>query len=223
MFDRKRARPRLSYANVMVTILAFVVLGGGAAYAATQLPRNSVGSAQLRRAAVTNGKIAAGSVGGKKLGAGVRKQLARGAAAGPAPVRLHFQANGTPGAVPQTIGVVGGLTIKAACETSEGLTKLVFGLGSAQAATIQENFQNDSGPDPHTPTGVQAGNLQVDLPAGESILGGPPGVPTGTFFRTFATLVYTSGEQTASIQVATIANGTTAGCSVDGVGVLAGG
>ncbi len=36
----------------MVTILAFVVLGGGAAFAATKLGKNSVGTAQLRNGAV---------------------------------------------------------------------------------------------------------------------------------------------------------------------------
>jgi hypothetical protein len=42
----RRFRPRLSYANVMVTILAFIVLGGGA-YAAFHLPRNSVRSRNI--------------------------------------------------------------------------------------------------------------------------------------------------------------------------------
>jgi hypothetical protein len=218
---RNHTRPRLSYANVMVTILAFLVLGGGVAFAATRIAKNSVGSAQLRPNSVTNGKIAPESVGMAALGSGIKRQLATGAAAGPAPVRLHFQANGTPAAVPQPIGTVGGLTIKTGCDTTEGLTKLVFALSSAQAGTIQENFQNDSGPDPHNPSAIQAGNLQIDLPAGESVLGGPPGVPAGTFFRTFATLLYMSGGQTASIQIAAIADGSGASCSLDGVAVLA--
>ena len=42
----RRFRPRLTYANVMVTILAFIVLGGGA-YAAFRLPRNSVRSKNI--------------------------------------------------------------------------------------------------------------------------------------------------------------------------------
>ena len=41
-----RIRSSLTYANVMVTILAFVVLGGGA-YAAFHLPRNSVRSRNI--------------------------------------------------------------------------------------------------------------------------------------------------------------------------------
>jgi Collagen triple helix repeat (20 copies) len=47
----------LTYANVAATLALFLALGG-AAYAATQLPRNSVGTAQLKNGAVTAGKIA---------------------------------------------------------------------------------------------------------------------------------------------------------------------
>ena len=48
---RRRLRCHLSYANVMATVAVFVALGGGA-YAATALPRGSVGRAQLRDHAV---------------------------------------------------------------------------------------------------------------------------------------------------------------------------
>jgi hypothetical protein len=50
-------RRHLSYANVAATLALFIALGGGA-YAATQLPRNSVGTGQLKPEAVTAGKIA---------------------------------------------------------------------------------------------------------------------------------------------------------------------
>jgi hypothetical protein len=53
----KRFRPRLTYANVASTLCLFLVLGGGAAYAATQLPKNTVGSAQIRAGAVTPPKL----------------------------------------------------------------------------------------------------------------------------------------------------------------------
>lgn len=59
-------RPRLTYANVMVTILAFIVLGGGA-YAASQLPKNSVGKKQIKNGAVTRAKIADGAVDSSKV------------------------------------------------------------------------------------------------------------------------------------------------------------
>src|SRR3954452_13135621 len=43
---RQWIRSHLTYANVMVTLLAFVILGGGA-YAAFQLPKNSVRSPNI--------------------------------------------------------------------------------------------------------------------------------------------------------------------------------
>lgn len=49
-------RTRATYANVVSTLCLFMVLGGGA-YAATQLPADSVGTKQLRRGAVTSQKI----------------------------------------------------------------------------------------------------------------------------------------------------------------------
>ena len=65
----KRRLPRLTYANVMATIAVFIALGG-ASYAATQLPKNSVGSKQLKRNAVTTAKIKNGAVTGAKIKAG---------------------------------------------------------------------------------------------------------------------------------------------------------
>jgi len=54
----KRLRGRLNYSNVMVTVLALIVLGGGTAYAATEvLPGNSVGTKQLKKEAVTPAKL----------------------------------------------------------------------------------------------------------------------------------------------------------------------
>ncbi len=55
---RDRFRPRLSYANVMATIAVFFVLGGGA-YAATSLPKNSIGSKQLKNGSITPAKLSA--------------------------------------------------------------------------------------------------------------------------------------------------------------------
>jgi Collagen triple helix repeat (20 copies) len=57
----KTLRSKLTYANVMVTVLAFCVLGGGTAFAATQLPGNSVGTKQLKKGAVTPGKLSEAS------------------------------------------------------------------------------------------------------------------------------------------------------------------
>jgi hypothetical protein len=53
----KQARKRLTYANVMSSLAVFLVLGGGAAFAASKLAKNSVGSTQLKRNAVTAAKL----------------------------------------------------------------------------------------------------------------------------------------------------------------------
>ena len=50
-------RPKLTYANVVSTLCLFLLLGGGAAYAASHLRKNSVGSKQLKKSAVTTAKI----------------------------------------------------------------------------------------------------------------------------------------------------------------------
>ncbi len=63
----RRLRGNLTYANVMVTILGFIVLGG-AAYAAG-LPANSVGTKQLKNGAVTAVKVKNGSLTGAQINA----------------------------------------------------------------------------------------------------------------------------------------------------------
>jgi hypothetical protein len=62
----KRLRPKLTYANVIATLALFLALGGGA-YAASQLPKNSVGTKQLKKSAVTAAKIKDGAVTGSKI------------------------------------------------------------------------------------------------------------------------------------------------------------
>ena len=61
----KSIRRHLTYANVMSTIAVFLLLGGGAAIAAGKLGKNSVGTKQLKKNAVTaeevKRRLAAGS------------------------------------------------------------------------------------------------------------------------------------------------------------------
>lgn len=63
---RRSLRVHLSYANVMATMAVFIALGGGA-YAATALPPNSVGKAQLRTHAVARSNLAKHAVSRSKL------------------------------------------------------------------------------------------------------------------------------------------------------------
>jgi hypothetical protein len=53
----KPLRRRLTYANVMSSIAVFLVLAGGTAFAASQLGKESVGSKQLKKEAVSLAKI----------------------------------------------------------------------------------------------------------------------------------------------------------------------
>lgn len=76
----KQLQKRLTYANVMSSIAVFLVLGG-AAFAAVQLPKNSVGTKQLKKNAVTTAKIKREAVAEGKIknGAVTSSKLADGA------------------------------------------------------------------------------------------------------------------------------------------------
>jgi hypothetical protein len=98
-----RLKDRLSYANVMSTIAVFIALGGSA-YAATLLPRDSVGSAQIKRSAVGPSELRTGAVSSRtirnetiRLGdiASAARLSLRGAKGdpGPAGVALHAAIN----------------------------------------------------------------------------------------------------------------------------------
>ena len=52
-----RISSHLSYGNVMSSIALFLAIGG-VSFAATTLPRNSVGTAQVRNGAVNGAKVA---------------------------------------------------------------------------------------------------------------------------------------------------------------------
>ncbi len=59
-------KAHLSFANVMASAALFIALGG-ASYAAVSLPKNSVGSKQVRAHSLQRGDLAAGSVGTRQL------------------------------------------------------------------------------------------------------------------------------------------------------------
>src|ERR1700743_136061 len=53
----KSVRKRLTYANVMSSIAVFLLVAGGTAFAASQLGKESVGTKQLKKEAVSLAKI----------------------------------------------------------------------------------------------------------------------------------------------------------------------
>ena len=56
-----RARSKLTYANVVASLALFLALGG-ISYAAIEIPKNSVGSKQLKANAVTGAKVKDGTL-----------------------------------------------------------------------------------------------------------------------------------------------------------------
>jgi hypothetical protein len=76
----KRIRSKLTYANVMATFAAFMVLTG-IGFAVAALPTKSVGKRQLKNAAVTKRKIAKNAVTAPKIKASAvgRSEIANGA------------------------------------------------------------------------------------------------------------------------------------------------
>ncbi len=62
-------RPHLNHATVVAWLALFVAIGGSA-YAVTALPKNSVGTKQLKTRAVTNKKLATGAADGRVVKAG---------------------------------------------------------------------------------------------------------------------------------------------------------
>ena len=63
----RQIRKRLTYANVMSSLAVFLVLGGGAAFAAHKLGRGSVGTRQLKANAVTTAKLKRNAVTTRKI------------------------------------------------------------------------------------------------------------------------------------------------------------
>ena len=70
----KRFRSKLTYANVMATIAVFIALGGSS-YAAFVLPRDSVGSKQIRKGAVRSSEIKDRSIALRDISRATRNAL----------------------------------------------------------------------------------------------------------------------------------------------------
>jgi hypothetical protein len=64
---RKHFRPRRPSAPMVVALIALFFGFGGVGYAAITLPKNSVGTRQIRNNAVTWQKIAPGTVGSARI------------------------------------------------------------------------------------------------------------------------------------------------------------
>ncbi len=131
-------RRHITYPNVVATLAIFLILGGGA-YAATKLPKNSVGTKQLKKGAVTPPKLS---------------KSAKAAMTGPTGPQGAAGAPGAPGATHVTVRTATefGARSVVACHSGEVAT----GGGGFVSETAGKAFLRVSNPvqkaDGQTPT-----------------------------------------------------------------------
>lgn len=146
----ERLRPRLTYANVIATLALFLALGGGAAFAAATLGKNTVGAKQLKRNAVTGAKVKDGSLSAGDFKAG---QL-------PAGERGPQGAPGAPGATNVVVRYGDRVGLKDAGEVGQSLATCAPG-----EALTGGGFDLES--EPETADPISPYTLIVDRPGGE--------------------------------------------------------
>lgn len=157
-------RGKLTFSNVVAMLALFIALGG-AGYAATQLPKNSVGSKQLKKNAVTAAKVKNGAITPAKLNRASRTALAgpqgpqgpKGEA-GSARAWAEVKSNGT------VLRSVGGVTAE---RTEEGRYCLTAGAlntsNSVAVATL--NYSDED----------TAGQMTISIANTNTFNGCPPG------------------------------------------------
>ncbi len=180
----KQIRKHITFANVMSSIAVFLVLGGGAAYAAKKIGSNeikgnsittgkikkeAVSASKIKKNSVTTAKIANGAVTGAKLNLGTVGTVPNAAHANTADNANNANTVGgqsatkifaklAPGSGPTTIATIAGFTITAACP-NEGTNRTDIEL--------------------HSPAGVPS-VLTANLSEGESGTGGETSYNSGT-------------------------------------------
>ena len=123
----KRLADRLTYANVISTLALFLVLTGGAAYAAS-LGKNSVGTKQLKKNSVTAAKI--------KKNAVTTAQIKNGSVTG-AKVKL-----GSLGTVPSANTANSATTATTASNLAGYIRKGITRVVATPVATYKEGLEN---------------------------------------------------------------------------------
>jgi hypothetical protein len=156
---RKRLLSRLTYANVIATLALFLALGGGAAFAASTLGKNSVGPKQLKRNAVTGAKVKDGSLSAGDFKAGQLPAGERGPAGDPGPRGLAA----APGATNVVVRYGERVGVKEAGDVGQSLATCEPG-----EALTGGGFDLEGEPAPIEPTEyISPYTLIVDRPGGE--------------------------------------------------------
>ncbi|HVO54167.1 MAG TPA: hypothetical protein VMT37_07130 [Solirubrobacterales bacterium] len=160
----KRIVGKLTYANVMATVAVFIALGG-ASYAAFKLPKNSVGTKQIKNNAITAAKIKNGAIGGAKidlkgLGQVPNAAHADSASALAAPEQVHLVTEFEHGFHNNGEGLEkAGYYLDRQCEVH--LNGSVVGKSGQIAFVLPEGFRPPGDIFASIPTGVGPGYLEL--------------------------------------------------------------
>jgi hypothetical protein len=190
-----RRRPS---APLIVSFVALFVALGGVGYAASQLPANSVGSAQLQNGSVGNWKLKANSVGARKIinGSVGAKQVSS------SQVQLRVSSACTSGAI-SAVGLSGTVTCTPTLPNEFGKTTaaVTLGTGSTQVATesLPAGLSYLVLAYPHavisgTPAAGTTQRVEVDC-----TLSVPPGTGTATTTKSLAVEFGSTSSQAGTI------------------------
>lgn len=156
--------PRPTYSAVTST-LALVVAVSGSAYAATSLPKNSVGTAQLQKHAVTSAKIKPGAVGAKQLSSSYQDGLASSltsAAQNGSPL-LYSGGSSALGTITTTDGPIGSIQVGPA---GDYMVEAILRVSGSVALYCGVNYVGGDGHPDLTNPDLGTGNAYLPL-AGE--------------------------------------------------------
>jgi len=217
----QRIRSHLTYANVMVTILAFVVLGGGTALASYVVSSNSqVGPGTVSGHKPPSGKhsnLIAGSVNGQDVaansltGANVKESSLTGTAQG-----LIYDSAGN--GLRRKIATVGPYTLKGECDKkiAGAVFFHVYVNGPAGGFNLMDSVtENDNGVDlrPDSRGGFIPANTDVDAVAA--------GADHGDFERLDGTAFLQTGSKLVQVDFDMIADGRYGDCLFRGTSTVA--
>jgi hypothetical protein len=220
------------------------------AVTSSKIAPNSVGRSELKAGSVIASKLAPGSVGVLALQPALRQQLAQtgtagaqgaqgpagaqgiagapgapgktgaNGAEGPGAIRVHYSDDATSTPSRKTVTDISGLHMEAECEDKSPGVQLNLAVDSAEAATGLETISVDNGPGEPGFGESNTANLQINLPAGTTTLGGPA-TGAGEYARIFANLIYVTPKTTVDLTIALVLDGSAETCAIDGVAVPA--
>ena len=193
----RKLRARLSYANVMATIAVFIALGAGA-YAAVNLPKNSVKSKHIKNAQVKNKDLRDEAVSAAKLRGDTRP--------------IHFESSLPINSLTNVVLDENGYRITMACQSDGGSPQIDGNLRLPEDGTLDiQNITTETGAGVDSTTA-----LQVDVDAATAFpidVSNPAG---GEVKTTGVVATYSGATRSAFLAIHEVASDDTDTCSIKG-------